>query len=98
MALRRFVSIVFAAGVMGTLGLLIQPAHVTELWRPSVARAPIPDLPPLPCKKQSWYNADRICLTWTAPRNDTHHPQPRLIGLSPNVEVTANRASENSHR
>ena len=69
MAFRRCLSIAFAAGVIGTLGVLMQPAHVTELWRPSAAVAPIPDPPPLPCNKQSWYNADRICLSWTAPRD-----------------------------
>lgn len=96
MALRRFVSVVFAAAVMGSLSLLIQPAHVTELWSPPVARAPIPDPPPLPCKKQSWYNADRICLSWTRPHNDTHRSRP--VGLPPNLDVAANRSSENNHR
>jgi len=64
----RYLSVAFAAGLIGTLSLM-QPAHVAELWRPSAAAAPIPDPPPLPCTKQSWYNADRICLSWTAPRN-----------------------------
>ena len=36
----------------------------------AVLRAPIPDPAPVPCKQQSWYNADRACLTWTAPRKD----------------------------
>jgi hypothetical protein len=69
MALSRCLSVAFAAGVIGTLGVLVQPAHVAELWRPSAALAPIPDPHPLPCNKQSWYNADRICLSWTAPRD-----------------------------
>src|ERR1700730_11573429 len=98
MALSRYVSVAFAAGLVGTLSSLIQPAHVTELWSASVAQAPIPDPSPLPCKKQSWYSADRICLSWTAPRNNTHHSQPRLIGVPANVEVTANRSSENNRR
>src|SRR6267154_4668335 len=38
-----------------------------EAWRLSAARAPIPELPPQPCNKQSWTNADRVCLTWTVP-------------------------------
>ncbi len=71
MALRHYLSIALAVSVIGTLAALTQPAHVAELWSSSVARAPIPDPPPLPCKKQSWYNADRICLLWTAPRNNT---------------------------
>jgi hypothetical protein len=70
MAFRRQLSIAFAAGVIGTLGVLMQLAHVAELWRPSVVLAPIPDPHPLPCNNQSWYNADRICLSWTAPRDD----------------------------
>jgi hypothetical protein len=63
---RRYLSVAFAAGLIGTFSLM-QPAHVAELWRPSAAAAPIPDPPPLlPCNMQSWYNADRICLSWTA--------------------------------
>ena len=65
---RRHLFVASAAGLIGTFSLM-QPAHVAELWRPSAAAAPIPDPPPLPCNKQSWYNADRICLSWTAPRN-----------------------------
>jgi hypothetical protein len=67
-ALSRYVSFVFALAVIGTLVALIQPAQVAELWSPSGARTRIPDPPPLPCKMQSWYNADRVCLSWTAPR------------------------------
>jgi hypothetical protein len=71
MTFGRYVCAAFAAGVIGTLGMLTRPAHVAEVWSPSVARAPIPDPPPLGCEKQSWYNADRICLSWTAPSKDT---------------------------
>jgi hypothetical protein len=85
MALRRYLSIAFAAGLIGTLALLTQPAHVAELWRPSAALAPIPDPTPLPCNKQSWYNADRICLSWTAPR-DT-----RPVGTAANLDRSAAR-------
>jgi hypothetical protein len=70
MALRRYLSIALAASVIGALAVLTRPAHVAELLSRSVAQAPIPDPPPLPCKKQSWYNADRICLSWTAPRDN----------------------------
>jgi hypothetical protein len=98
MAFSRYVSVAFAAGLVGTISSLIQPAHVAELWSAPVARAPIPDPPPLPCKKQSWYNADRICLSWTAPRNNTQHSQLRLMGSPTKVEVAANRLSENKRR
>jgi|HubBroStandDraft_4_1064222.scaffolds.fasta_scaffold788897_1 hypothetical protein len=54
----RYLSVAFAAGLTETFSLM-QPAHVAELWRPFAAAAPIPDPPPLPCNKQSWYNADR---------------------------------------
>ena len=74
---RRYLSVAFAAGLIGTFSLM-QPAHVAELWRPSAAAAPIPDPPPLPCNKQSWYNADRICLSWTAP----HAFKRQLAGVA----------------
>jgi len=70
MALSRYVPFVLALGVVVTLAALIQPAQVAELWSPSGARTRIPDPPPLPCERQSWYNADRVCLSWTAPRSE----------------------------
>ena len=70
MALGRYVSIAVGAGVIATLSLLTGPAHVAELLRPVVARAQIADPPAVPCKKQEWYNADRACMSWTAPRPD----------------------------
>jgi len=75
----RYLSVAFAAGLIGTFSLM-QPAHVAELWRPSAAAAPIPDPPPLPlpCNKQSWYNADRICLSWTVP----HDFKRQLVGVA----------------
>jgi hypothetical protein len=68
MSFKSFAFPVFAVAVAGTLVALIQPAYVAELWSPVTVRAPIPNPAPLPCNKQSWYNADRVCLTWTAPR------------------------------
>jgi hypothetical protein len=68
MAVRRYVSIAGVAGVLGALVLLTQPAHVAEFWSSAVAHARIPDPPSVPCGKQVWYNADRECLSWTAPR------------------------------
>ena len=38
---------------------------------PAPVVAPIPEPLPLPCSKQNWTNADRICLSWTAPRDKT---------------------------
>ena len=80
MALGRYVSIAVGAGVIATLALLTGPAHVAELLRPVVARAPIADPPAVPCKKQEWYNADRACLSWTAPRPDYREQQ---VAMSP---------------
>ena len=56
---------VVALAAVGEVWLLSPPA---ELWRPLFARAPALDPPTVPCSKQGWPNADRICLTWTAPR------------------------------
>jgi hypothetical protein len=62
-------SIIFAGTcLVGIFGALI-PAHVARLWSRSAAQTAIPDPAPIPCRKQSWYNADRVCLSWTAPRN-----------------------------
>jgi hypothetical protein len=80
MALGRYVSIAVGAGAIATLALLTGPAHVAELLRPVVARAPIVDPPAVPCSRQEWYNADRACLTWTAPRPDYHEQQ---VAMSP---------------
>ena len=78
MALRRYVSIAVGVGVIATLSLLTGPAHVAELLRPVVARAPIADPPAVPCNKQEWYNADRACLSWTAPRVDLREQQAAM--------------------
>ena len=68
MSFKKFAFPAFALAVARTLVALIQPAYVAERWSPLTVRAPIPDPAPVPCKQQSWYNADRACLTWTAPR------------------------------
>ena len=91
MAFRRHLSIAFAAGVIGTLGVLMQAAHVAELWRPSVVLAPIPDPPPLQCNDQSWYNADRICLSWTALRDNA-----RPAATAANLDRSAAREDEHA--
>ena len=68
MAIRRYVSIAGVAGVLGALVLLTQPAHVAEFWSAATSKARIADPAPVPCSKQDWYNADRACQSWTAPR------------------------------
>jgi len=78
MAVGRYVSIAVGVGVIATLSLLTGPAHVAELLRPVVARAPIADPPAVPCSKQEWYNADRACQSWTAPRPDYREQQEAM--------------------
>src|ERR1700721_2201459 len=70
MALPQKVLLSFAALIICGSSVLALPAHVVTLrGRPVVV--PIPEPLPLPCRKQSWTNADRICLSWTAPRDKT---------------------------
>jgi hypothetical protein len=60
----------FAAVIVCGSSVLALPTHVATLRaRPVVA--PIPEPLPLPCAKQNWTNADRGCLSWTAPRDKT---------------------------
>ena len=69
MALSRKVLVSFAVGIISGVSVLMLPAHVGYLWGlPTVAH--IPDPLPLPCRKQNWTNADRICLSWTASRDN----------------------------
>ena len=51
----------------GLVGLGLIPLGA-KAWQTHTARTVIADTPPLPCDKQPWFNADRACLTWTAPR------------------------------
>jgi hypothetical protein len=57
----------FVAGMVGGYaGLcLLGPTDETQT---AVAAARIPDPPPVPCGMQAWPNADRKCLSWTAPQ------------------------------
>jgi hypothetical protein len=67
--LRRKVLVTFVVGIIYGSSVLVLPAHVADLWGiPIVAH--IPDPSPLPCRRQNWTNADRICLSWTAPREN----------------------------
>jgi hypothetical protein len=67
MTLFRRVFSLFALAVVGYLSALIlmPPA---DAWMPRVIRAQNPESSALPCHGQQWPNADRVCLTWTAPR------------------------------
>ncbi|SRR6266702_2874033 len=60
----------FAVSIVGGLGVLGLPADVVDLGAPPVLQERFPDPLPLPCRKQNWTNADRICLSWTAPRDN----------------------------
>lgn len=68
--LRRKLLVSLVVGAICGSSVLVVPVHVADLWGKPVA-AHIPDPPPLPCRRQNWTNADRICLSWTAPRNNT---------------------------
>jgi len=67
MALLRRVFASFAIAAAGALiaSILIPP--VGDAWM-SRGTAHIQEPSTLPCEKQKWPNADRVCLTWTAPR------------------------------
>jgi hypothetical protein len=69
MDLRRKLLVSFAVGIISGTSVLVLSAPVSDLWGlPIVAH--IPDPLPIPCRKQDWTNADRICLSWTAPRDN----------------------------
>jgi hypothetical protein len=70
MSSHRKVLVSFAVGIISGVSVLVFPAPVAALWGPSIVTH-IPDPLPLPCRKQNWTNADRICLSWTAPRDNT---------------------------
>jgi hypothetical protein len=62
---RVFASLAIAAAGVLIASILIPP--VADAWMSrGTAQSPKPSA--LPCEKQQWPNADRVCLTWTAPR------------------------------
>jgi hypothetical protein len=67
--LRRKMLVSLVVGIICGSSVLVVPVHVADLWGKPVA-AHIPDPLPLPCRRQNWTNADRICLSWTAPRDN----------------------------
>jgi hypothetical protein len=69
MTLGRRLFVSFAVGIIGASSVVVLPAHVADFWALPIM-AHIPDPLPLPCRRQNWTNADRICLSWTAPRDN----------------------------
>jgi hypothetical protein len=71
MAFPQKVLLSFAVVIICGSSVLALPVRVAALQsRPVVALVPEPL--PLACRKQHWTNADRGCLSWTAPREKTH--------------------------
>jgi hypothetical protein len=73
MALSFNPGVVLSLGIIGVLGVLALPSKLSLATTPISGNTPIPAPPPLPCNQQSWWNADRVCLTWTAPRNEARN-------------------------
>jgi hypothetical protein len=69
MRLYRKVLVSFAVVIVSGASVVALPAPVAHLWDLPIVTH-IPDPLPLPCRKQNWTNADRICLSWTAPRDN----------------------------
>jgi len=69
MRLYRKALVSFAVIIASGASVLALPAPVAHLWDLPIVTH-IPDPLPLPCRKQNWTNADRICLSWTAPRDN----------------------------
>jgi hypothetical protein len=90
MAFPRKLVLPFAVVAIFASSVLIPPAHVATLrGRPVVA--PIPEPLPLPCSKQDWTNADRGCLSWTAPRDKTRQTTTVAPGEIDRMRPTAIR-------
>jgi hypothetical protein len=70
MALPQKLLLSFAVVIICGSSVFALPAHVVTL-RGRPVLTPVPEPLPLPCSKQSWTNADRGCLSWTAPRDKT---------------------------
>jgi hypothetical protein len=62
---------VFASFAIIAAGYLIGSIVISPASHTWMSRGTVAQIPPskLPCKKQKWPNADRACLTWTAPRD-----------------------------
>jgi hypothetical protein len=74
----------FVCGMVGGYAGLCLLAPTQEA-QTAVAR--VADPPAVPCSMQTWTNADRKCLNWTAPRVDGDQAKrpntlPTTVGLS----------------
>jgi hypothetical protein len=69
MTLGRKLFVSFAVGIISGSSAFLLPEQVRELWVVPIVTH-IDDPLPLPCWRQNWTNADRGCLSWTAPRDD----------------------------
>jgi hypothetical protein len=79
MALPQKLLLSFAAVIVCGSSVFALPARVaTSQVRPVLA--PVPEPVPLPCRQQHWTNADRICLTWTRPRDGAHQATTTVTG------------------
>lgn len=88
----------FVCGMVGGYAGLCLLAPTPES-QAAVAR--VADPPAVPCSMQSWPNADRKCLDWTAPRADGDQAkrpgtQATTVGLSidPAIRRAAGQAPE----
>jgi hypothetical protein len=60
------------------------------------AAARVADPPAVPCSMQSWPNADRNCLNWTAPRADGDQAKrvmPTTVGLTADPAIRRQAAT-----
>jgi hypothetical protein len=76
----RAVASVFVAGMIGGAGMLMLVPAEADL---QVATMRVPDPPAVPCKHQTWANADRGCLAWTVPQGEIAMPK-----VEPKIEPT----------
>jgi hypothetical protein len=81
----------FVCGMVGGYAGLCVLAPTPEV-RTAVAH--VADPPTMPCSMQSWPNADRKCLDWTAPRADGDQAkrpstQPMTVGLTVDPAIRA---------
>lgn len=80
MALTRRAHAALTVAVAGALALVVVLLLVSLVaWRPSHLLARFPEPAFEPCEKQSWVNADRACLTWTAPRAGVKGPIHNVV-------------------